>query len=1224
MFCEKSGLELADMDTVLTLLSIPLLLFFPGWALLPGKTVRAVRMSVAEAMLARVLASFLVTSFCGVLLAQLGLFSLPATAVFVSLSGLAIMLLIRRVRGAVPDTPDEAAGRSPWRLADLWLLVLLGVCLFASSRSFEVVTGGGDAGVYVNSGVLIADSGGFELTDELFTGLRPRDRGLFTLVFEGRRNPLRDLDPTERRLLRLIYRDRAERFRGMFLEDGAEGGTSRPQFLPLLPMWMAIFHGWGGLLCLLRVNVFLGLLSLCSAHFLGTRLFGGRPWAGMALSGLLAVNVAQFWFMRYPSAEVLVQMLFFCGTHLVLAGGESTRPLRRLIVCGGGFLGAATMAKFFGIFLLFPLGLSWFFSRVHGGDGERRRWNLILAGLAPAALFGLAGAALFSSAYLRIHFFNQQYFKFYLPAAGLLVLALLARKRIGSGISSLDTGARGRLIRLGAVTALFAGALYAYFIRPRTIEVSGSNNFVELGWYVAPLGLLLGLIGFSAHLLGRSRMKGTALAPFFPWAALLVSLVVMSGTADMPLHIFSIRRMVPLTIPAFLLFSLVPLRWLWGRARPLGPLTALLLAAGMVLFPVRSGAWKTFTHRELDGAVDQLRSLADEFAPEDVLVFDRADDLALPLRVICGHQRTLVYFGRGIHAHQQVIRFLQRPAKGRKGRNYFLTTQPTLFGRPPEKSFVFSWPKLEMTSSAIPTESKRAQQLVNLFSFPDPKVWKYRTSRIDVGGSDFPFVDGFYAAATHHRRVRHSFRRVGSRSVIPLPAGTVKVGLVMARVEDGPASVSIHFQGSEVDRFVPTREFATRSAKVSRDDGLLHPGELVITAEPLAEAGGGDLSAAGVAEVVLMGRFGERRLKASSDPSGWGEGWGPRETVDEVEPFTVRWTGSTARIRAPGSATLLRLNLSNGSRPRSLPPAKVTLLLNGRRVGGVVVPGSRLRTMDIPVPPSEYGLSSQVLTIEANTWNPWFAGRGGSLNRSLGVVVEGLEIVRPNSSLERGLAKAAGSRHQEGLQLIEDFARQFGRDSDWRIPLGLAMVHERMGRVSLARAEYKESLSLAADINDSYRFLHRLSMRHDAALRDREHPGWIEERSVSGPPLVSLSWVLSLIPREAPEPLLLHPGSRLQFTYADLDHDGLAAVNLVVEHLVDEEAGEDSEDGGGEASPPRLEVLLDDSSIGSLVLEGQRWQSLVVTGVPATGTDHRLELRLDGEVPIHIKRILVY
>jgi hypothetical protein len=1211
------------MDTALTLLSIPLLLFFPGWAILSGRRGCALGMTMVEKALARVLASFLVTSFCGVLLAQSGLFSLPTVSLAALLCGLASMFVVRRAAGDAPAGPQRR-----FHPADLWLLVLAGVCLFASTHAFEVVTGGGDAGVYVNSGVLISDTGGFELSDDLFSGLSERERNLFTLVFEGRQQPLRGVRGTERRLLDLIYRDRGERFRGMFLDQGGEGDTSRPQFLPLLPVWMAILHGWGGLWGLLRVNVLLGLLSLCSVHFVGTRIFGGRPGAGMVLSGLLAVNVAQFWFIRYPSAELLVQMLFFCGAHLVIAGGTGSRPLRRLLFCGGGLLGAATMAKFFGIFLLLPLGLVWFFSRARGGSGDQGRWKLILGGLIPAALYGLISAALFSNAYLRIHFFNQQYFKFYLPAAGLLIIALLARKRIGTGLALLDTGSRGRLIRLVAVALLGTTAIYAYFIRPQAIEVSGSNNFVELGWYLSPLGLLLGLVGFAALLLGRGRLSGVDLVPFFPWAAFLVSLVVMSGTADMPLHIFSIRRMVPVTIPAFLLFSLVPLRWLWGRCRPLGPMAALVLALAMALLPLRSGAWKTYTHEEQDGAVAQLREMAGEFDPRDVLVFDNADELALPLRVICGHRRTLVYYGSGIQAHSQLTRFLQKPPAEGQGRNLFLTSQPTLFGRSPERTFLLSWPKMEMTGSRIPSEAARERQLVNLFAFPDPGSWKYSTSRIDVGGADFPFVDGFHAAATHHRRVRHTFLRAGSRSVIALPEGTVKVGLLMARVEDGPASVSVLHLGEKIDQFVPAREFATRTVKVSRDDGLRAPGELVISVESAAGSGSPVPSTAGVAEVLLMGRYGNRWLKAGDESAQWGDGWGPAETREEVEAFTVRWTGPLARIRAPGSAVMLRLNFSNGSRPRSLPPARVNLLLNGRRVGGVIEPGARFQTVDIPIPPSEYGRESQILSIQTNTWNPYLAGRGGSLDHSLGVVVESLEIFRPSSSLERGLARVAGGRHQEGLLLIEEYAEQFGRRSDWRIPLGIAIAHEKMGRVSLARAGYKESLSLESVDNESYRLLRSLAGRHDTALRDREHPGWREpagEGGVGAPPGVSAPWALSLLDREG-EPLTLAPGGRFEMEYADLDHDGLALVYLVAQHQPAEKGAvpAPSAAGGLDGCPPRLELLLDGAGIGFCDLPRERWQSVVLNGLPAPGTGHRLELVLRGATPVQIRRIQIY
>jgi hypothetical protein len=311
---------------------------------------------------------------------------------------------------------------------------------------------------------------------------------------------------------------------------------------------------------------------------------------------------------------------------------------------------------------------------------------------------------------------------------------------------------------------------------------------------------------------------------------------------------------------------------------------------------------------------------------------------------------------------------------------------------------------------------------------------------------------------------------------------------------------------------------------------------------------------------------------------------------------------------------LLRLNLSNGSRPGSLPPARVTLRLNGRKLHGTIEPGSRFRTVDIPVPPSEYGLANQVLTIETNTWNPYYAGRGGSQDRALGVVVEGLEIIRPNSSLERGLAKVAGARHHEGLLMVQAFADQFGRQSDWRIPLGLALAHQKAGRVSLARDEFKESLHLSAEDNEAYRLLRQLAVRHDNLLRDREHPEWRDDREREGPPPVSEHWVQSLVtPGESPREL--QPGGSLRLAYNRLDHNGLAVVQVVTRQ------GGDAEHEG---PAPRLELLLDGASLGTFELSDAGWQSLIFSGLPAPGTAHTLKIALHGETPVEIKRILAY
>ena len=56
---------------------------------------------------------------------------------------------------------------------------------------------------------------------------------------------------------------------------------------------------------------FWGLLGVLSVYFLGARLLG-RP-AAAAAALLLALNVVQVWFARYPNADIVMQALLFAA-----------------------------------------------------------------------------------------------------------------------------------------------------------------------------------------------------------------------------------------------------------------------------------------------------------------------------------------------------------------------------------------------------------------------------------------------------------------------------------------------------------------------------------------------------------------------------------------------------------------------------------------------------------------------------------------------------------------------------------------------------------------------------------------------------------------------------------------------------------------------------------------------------------------------------------------------
>src|SRR5260370_29907824 len=88
-------------------------------------------------------------------------------------------------------------------------------------------------------------------------------------------------------------------------------GSVVGQFPHLFPASIAIGHGIDGLTGARLTVGWWGVLGLLSVYFLGARLVG-RP-ASAAAATLLALNVIEVWFGRYPNAELAMQALLFAA-----------------------------------------------------------------------------------------------------------------------------------------------------------------------------------------------------------------------------------------------------------------------------------------------------------------------------------------------------------------------------------------------------------------------------------------------------------------------------------------------------------------------------------------------------------------------------------------------------------------------------------------------------------------------------------------------------------------------------------------------------------------------------------------------------------------------------------------------------------------------------------------------------------------------------------------------
>ena len=168
-----------------------------------------------------------------------------------------------------------------------------------------------------------------------------------------------------------------------------------------------------------------------------------------------------------------------------------------------------------------------------------------------------------------------------------------------------------------------------------------TNSFilVRLGWYLSPLGMLLGVVGLVRALWKRLN-AGTA---YFFAVFAVVGILFSGDTYTVATYPYSLRRFLPVAIPALLVFAAYALGWVAEKARARRVVRPLVwgTAGALVAFFLVTG-WVIISHTEEAGAVAQVSALAQRFPDpqKTVLLFSNDRDepyiVATPLEYIFG------------------------------------------------------------------------------------------------------------------------------------------------------------------------------------------------------------------------------------------------------------------------------------------------------------------------------------------------------------------------------------------------------------------------------------------------------------------------------------------------------------------------------------------------------------------------------------------------------------
>jgi hypothetical protein len=621
-------------------------------------------------------------------------------------------------------------------------LVVLGAWRF--SPPSEYIIGGKDPGVYVNEGIQLAQRGAMVVHDPVVAGVPDFARDLFFPP-----------DTNRSRFLAL-------RFMGFFITN-PDTGAVVGQFPHVFPASIAIgyaVHGLTGARCAFAFWAVLGLLSV---YFMGARLLGRAAAAAAAI--LLALNVIQVWFARYPNADMVMQALLFAALLASARAHVDDDPFFAPVA--GVLLGLLLFLRFDAV-----IGISAVLAGLALGfvAGQHIRWTFLVP---------LAAALALCIAYLlgpmREYFELPRVFLTNLPPwayavlatiAGVFVLLLTVGRRF--------TGMSERIITMVPPALAFtvaALAVYAFSFRHPGGKLTDYDAYslrTFASFYFTVPAFIAAVIGYV--LLTRSLFWRD---PAFFVTVTAFCLFFFYKIRIWPDHFWMARRFVPVILPGMLLLAAgaaltgVRGRFWYSRAirTPIGIVFVVLLAVHYA-----RAARPVVDHVEYAGIIPRLEKLASQIKDDDLVVVEsRAAGsdlhvLALPLAYV--YARNVLVLATPVpdkptfaafldRAHPAYRRILFMGGGGTDLRSSHWSAEPIASDR-------FQVPEYDSPWNAYPRFVHHKKFDYTLYAF-EPPVSSTAGAALDVGINDDLNVVRFHAKEQTEGR---TFRWTGRQSFV--------------------------------------------------------------------------------------------------------------------------------------------------------------------------------------------------------------------------------------------------------------------------------------------------------------------------------------------------------------------------------------------------------------------------------------------------------------------------
>jgi 4-amino-4-deoxy-L-arabinose transferase-like glycosyltransferase len=523
-------------------------------------------------------------------------------------------------------------------------VLLIGVAIVRFFPVSEYIVGGKDPGVYINEGIAIDRTGALFRNDPVVAAVPAAARDLF---FRNHGNAE-------------YY---GVRFMGVFVNDPATGEVI-PGFPHLYPASIAIGEGLAGTRGALSMVGVWATLGLLAVYFVGARLLGRLP--AFAAAAVLALNLVEVWYGRYPNTEVAMQALLFAGLLAVARAHQDDDPFFGWVAGG---LGALLLFLRFDAFLALA-GVGGAMIVTWLARGTPLRWGAVIpiAVGAPLAFAYYAGPM-------------QQYFFIYrvnlpapMTAVGLAAVAALALMVLSRARRTIEGSLTRHLPLLIAGPATLLAIYALAFRHPEglltTHDAYSLRTFRDA--YVLWPALAAAVIGYAGS---ARRLFWRDPALFLVFAAF--SIFFFYKIRIVPEQFWMARRFLPVILPGTMLFAAAAAFGISTpeRRRSAGRALAGMAFMALVGWQYVTAAAPVAAHREYKGAVQQVAQLAALFTPRDLVIVEGRDAqsdfhiFALPLSDIHGLNVLVLESPR---PDRRVLEAFLDDARGKYARVFFL------------------------------------------------------------------------------------------------------------------------------------------------------------------------------------------------------------------------------------------------------------------------------------------------------------------------------------------------------------------------------------------------------------------------------------------------------------------------------------------------------------------------------------------------------------------------